>query len=466
MKILIVDDEPAIRFSLSELLSEDGHQVRVAEHAPAALAALEGEAADLVISDLSMPAMSGLELLEEVQARHPGALFVLMTARGDERTAVRALKLGAFDYIPKPFDNDELRATVTRARELAALRAENARLRQELAGEYRGLIGSAPAMRELYRSISRVAATDITVLITGESGTGKELVARAVHDESKRPSGPFIALNCSAIPRDLVESELFGHVRGAFTGADRDRAGVFEAAGGGTLFLDEVGDLAEAAQAKLLRVLEDRRVTRVGSTAAQPVDVRVIAAALRPLPELVRQGRFREDLFYRLAVVQLELPPLRERRSDIMPLAVHFAAQFAARHRAPTREIGESARRALLAHDWPGNVRELRNAIERAVVLAEGVVIERSDLPPALAGASAPLRPADAVLAELSYGEARERAMDAFDRSFLAAALERYGGNVSATARALGVHRQSLQKMLKRIGIQGATTEAERASLE
>jgi DNA-binding NtrC family response regulator len=367
---------------------------------------------------------------------------------------VSALKLGAFDYLPKPFDNEEIRALARRARELLVLRSENARLRAELATQFRGLIGSAPAMREVYRLIGRAARTDVTVLITGESGTGKELVARALHDESSRSRAPFIALNCAAIPDELVESELFGHVRGAFTGADRDRAGVFEAAGSGTLFLDEVGELSEAAQAKLLRAIEERRVTRVGATSEIPVDVRLIAATNRSLEAASGSGAFRADLRYRLSVVGIELPPLRERREDIVPLALHFLNHFAARHDIPPRPLSEAARRALLAYDWPGNVRELRNAMERAVVLAEGQSIDAGDLPAALAGSATPLRPADAALAELSYSDARNRALEGFERSFLAAALERHGRNVSATARALGVHRQSLQKMLRRLGLE------------
>jgi DNA-binding NtrC family response regulator len=452
MRVLVVDDEPAIRFSLSELLGSDGHEVREAEHAPAALTLLEDWRADLVLSDLSMPAMTGLQLLEEVRARHPETAFVLLTAYGDERTAVQALKLGAYDYIPKPFDNDEIRATVARAREMLALRTENRRLREELSGEYRGLIGDSGPMREVYRLIRRAGATDVTVLITGESGTGKELVARALHEESRRAAKAFVALNCSALPADLVESELFGHVRGAFTGADREREGMFEAADGGTLFLDEVGDLAQPAQAKLLRALEERQITRVGATASKSVDVRVIAATNRPLEHLVGEEKFREDLLHRLRVVQIELPPLRERRRDIMPLAVHFIAYFAERHGRPSLSLADDARRALLGHDWPGNVRELRNAVERAVVLAEETTIAVADLPPTVSGTSA-LRPADAALADLPFADARARALDTFDRAFLAAALERHGGNVSSTARALGVHRQSLQKMLRRLDL-------------
>jgi transcriptional regulator with PAS, ATPase and Fis domain len=296
----------------------------------------------------------------------------------------------------------------------------------------------------------------VTVLLTGESGTGKELAARALHDESTRRRGPFIAVNCSAIPGELIESELFGHVRGAFTGADRDRIGVFEAASGGTLFLDEIGELSEAAQAKLLRALEEQRVTRVGATTATNVDVRIVAATNRNLELMVRERTFREDLLYRVAVVQIALPPLRERREDIMALTAHFIAHFAQRHSVAPRAIGELARRTLLACDWPGNVRELRNTIERALVLAEGDEIDVADLPASVSGSTTALRPAEAVLAELPFADARQRAFEAFDRSFLNAALERHG-NISATARALGLHRQSLQKLLRRLGISDPT---------
>jgi DNA-binding NtrC family response regulator len=293
------------------------------------------------------------------------------------------------------------------------------------------------------------------VLVTGESGTGKEVVARALHDGSRRARGPLVALNCSALPADLVESELFGHVRGAFTGADRDREGRFAAADGGTLFLDEVGDLAPAAQAKLLRALEEGKVTPVGATKPVEVDVRLVAATNRPLPGLVEKGAFREDLYFRLGVVQLELPPLRDRRDDIPALAAHFIAHFAERHGRDPLPLTEPARRALLAYDWPGNVRELRNAIERGLVLADGSEIEAGDLPPAITSSAAPLRPTDAAMAGLRFADARERVVESFERSFLAAALERHGGNVSATARALGLHRQSLQKRLKRLGVGG-----------
>ncbi|MGH7566571.1 MAG: sigma-54-dependent transcriptional regulator, partial [Gemmatimonadota bacterium] len=281
MKILVVDDEEAIRLALGELLRSDGHAVREAETGDVALAALDGAPADLVLADLRMPGMDGMQLLEAVRARHPHTLVVLVTAQGDERTAVQALKLGAYDYLPKPFDNEEIRATVRHAREVLSLREENRRLRRELAGEFRGMVGDSPAIREVAEMIRRAGPTDATVLVTGESGTGKELAAHALHAESRRSGGPFVALNCSALPADLIESELFGHIKGAFTGADRDRTGVFEAAHAGTLFLDEVGDLSPSAQAKLLRVVEEGRVTPVGTTTSRPVDVRLVAATNR-----------------------------------------------------------------------------------------------------------------------------------------------------------------------------------------
>jgi DNA-binding NtrC family response regulator len=293
------------------------------------------------------------------------------------------------------------------------------------------------------------------VLVTGESGTGKELVARALHAAGPRARRPFVALNCAALPAELAEAELFGHVRGAFTGAVHDRAGLFEAADGGTLFLDEIGDMPLGLQAKLLRVLEAGEVTRVGATRPVAVDVRVVAATHRGLDALVAAGRFRDDLRYRVAVLTVELPPLRERREDVPALAAHFLAHFAERHAVPPRPLADDARRALLAHDWPGNVRELRNAIERALLLADGDAIAAADLPAEVRGSTAPLRPAEAAAADLPFVEARRRALDAFDRAFLAAALERHGGNVSAAARVLGLHRPSLQKLIARLGLRG-----------
>jgi DNA-binding NtrC family response regulator len=453
VRVLVVDDEPAIRLALLEIVEAAGHTAREAPDGATALASLDGQSADLVLADLRMPGIDGLELLDRIKEKHPDKLFVLITALGDERTAVRALKSGAYDYVPKPFDNEEIRSILKRAWEVLSLRAENRRLREEMSTEYRGMIGDSPAMRETTAFIKRVGPTDVTVLITGESGTGKELAARAIHAESPRREKPFIPLNCSALPGELIESELFGHVRGAFTGADRDHDGLFAAAHAGTLFLDEVGDLAPAAQAKLLRALEEGCVTPVGSTSSRPVDVRLLAATHRPLASMVDDGTFRQDLMFRLRVVELPLPPLRERRQDISVLSLHFIAELAQRHGRPPHPLSDQAKRVLMAYDWPGNVRELRNVLERAVLLSDTEMIEVADLPESLTTSKGSLRPVDAAIADYPYHEARDRALTAFERSFLGAALERHGGNVSATARALGLHRQSLQKMMRRLDL-------------
>ena len=452
MRILIVDDEESVRIALEDLLADAGHEVRTAEHVPGALAMLETFTPDLILSDVRMPLVSGLELLAMLRRDHPQLPVVLLTAHGDERTAVQALKAGAWDYVPKPFDNAEILALATRASELLELRAENDRLRQELGGTMFGIVGRSPVIESVRRLITRVAPTDTTVLITGESGTGKELVARALHDASARRRKPFVALNCAALPSELIEAELFGHVRGAFTGATQDRDGAFKSANGGTLFLDEIGDLAIAAQAKLLRVLETREVVRIGESRPSPVDVRIVGATHRSLRTMAGEEGFRSDLYYRLSVVEIPVPPLRDRREDIPSLVGHFAAA-ATSLGIPARAFSDAAVRALAAHDWPGNVRELRNVVQRAMVLAEGDEVLPIDLPPEIVASEAPLSPTDSVSLQLPFLEARRRALAAFDRSFLAAAFEHHERKVSRTAAALGLHRQTLQKLLTRYGI-------------
>jgi DNA-binding NtrC family response regulator len=462
MKILVVDDEDSVRLALQDLFADAGHEVQAAEHAPGALALMETFEPDLVLTDLKMPMVSGLELLELIRRDRPQAMVVLLTAHGDERTAVQALKAGAWDYVPKPFDNAEMLALAARAREVLSLRSENDRLRSELGGTLFGIIGRSPGVVALRRMIERVAPTDATVLVTGESGTGKELVARALHDASPRRRGRFVALNCAALPGELVEAELFGHVKGAFTGATRDREGAFEAAHGGTLFLDEIGDLAAAAQAKLLRVLESREVVRIGDARPVAVDVRIVAATHRDLRRLASEGSFREDLDYRLSVIRIEVPPLRERREDVPALAGHFSEGARSIGVTP-RPFSDAAIRYLMTYDWPGNVRELRNVVQRSLVLAEGDEVLESDLPPEVLSSEAPMAPSESAEAGLSFSEARSRALVAFDRSFLAAAFAKNGSNVSRTAMAIGIHRQTLQKLLTRHGItrpgQGAREE-------
>lgn len=453
MKVLIVDDEPAIRFSLSELLSSDGHEVQEAAHAPEALAVLEVWDADIVFTDLRMPRVSGLDLLEAIRHHYPKALVVLVTAHGDERIAVQAMRQGAYDYIPKPFDNEEVRATLRRARELLALRTENVRLREELAGSHYGMVGKSSALEDVKSVIERAGPSDVTVLITGESGTGKELVARALHSISQCSRGPFIALNCAALPSELVESELFGHAKGAFTSASSRREGLFEAASGGTLFLDEIGDLALSAQAKLLRVLETGEVTRLGETSPVSVNVRVIAATNRSLMELERSSRFRSDLRYRLEVLHIAMPPLRDRTDDILPLAVHFLVRASEESRRRAPELSDAVKAALVAYRWPGNIRELQNAMKRAVVLAKGRQLEIADLPDSVVSAVGMRRAFGSTSPPMPLEQARKLAHTAFDREFLEAAIASNEGNISRAASSLGIHRQTLQKMLRRLNI-------------
>jgi DNA-binding NtrC family response regulator len=379
----------------------------------------------------------------------------MITAHGSEKIAVEAMKLGAEDYVPKPFDNDEIRLVVRRALERTRLARENRWLRARLARDvgFENLIGSGPAMQRVFETIQKVAETDLTVLIRGESGTGKELVAQALHERSARRKGPFVAVNCAAISRELVESELFGHEKGAFTGAEARRIGRFEAADGGTIFLDEIGDMAPETQAKVLRVLQERSFERVGGGKPLSVDVRVVAATHRELEREVREGRFREDLYYRLQVVEIELPPLRERREDVPALAFRFLAQLGERLGRPAKRLSPEALTHLARHAWPGNVRELRNAVERAAVLAAGEEIGAADL--ALPEPGDPEREEEAAhpAGERVFSEAKRGAVERFERAFLLRALREHGGNVSRTAEAIGMVRQSLQQKIRELGL-------------
>jgi DNA-binding NtrC family response regulator len=392
-----------------------------------------------------------MDVLVAAKKLHPETAVVMITAHGSEKIAVDAMKAGAEDYVPKPFDNDEIRLVVQRALERTRLARENRLLldRVQRAYGFENLIGSGPAMQRVFETIQKVAETDLTVLVRGESGTGKELVAQALHQRSPRKDRPFVAVNCAAISAELVESELFGHEKGAFTGADARRAGRFEAAHGGTVFLDEIGDMAPATQAKVLRVLQERSLERVGGTQPIEVDVRVVAATHRDLEAEVRQGRFREDLYYRLRVVEVELPPLRERSQDVPALALRFLEQVNERLGREKQRIGEAALAALVRHPWPGNVRELRNAIEGASVLAGGATLVEADL--RLDGAPANEAPASG--APLSFAEAKKRSVEGFERAYLLDALRAHDGNVSRTAEAIGMVRQSLQQKIRELGL-------------
>ncbi|MCU0669418.1 MAG: sigma-54 dependent transcriptional regulator, partial [Myxococcota bacterium] len=427
LRVLIVEDEAAIRLALTGLLRREGYDVEQAESGDTALAKLAAdEAYDLVLTDLALGAgPSGMDVLGAVRERQPETPVVMITAHGNEKIAVAAMKAGASDYVPKPFDNDEIRLVLRRALDRTRLERENRILRERIDREWRfeNLIGSGTAMARVFETVRKVAETDLSVLIRGESGTGKELVAQALHPRSARRARPFVAVNCAAISRELVESELFGHEKGAFTGADARRTGKFEAAHGGTIFLDEIGDMPLETQAKVLRVLEDRKLERVGGNQPVEVDVRVVAATHRDLERECKAGRFREDLYYRLKVAQVELPPLRERGEDLPALANHFLEQLAERLGRAKKPLGADALARLARHAWPGNVRELRNVIEQAAVLAAGDTIEASELRlPEEAGDAAPgARPA--LDTSRPFAEAKRDFVADFERGYLLAAL-------------------------------------------
>ncbi len=448
-RVLVVDDEPAIRIALKGLLDKQGYDVVAAATADEAIAALGREVTDLVLVDLALGAgKSGLDVLAASREVLPGTPVILMTAHGSEKVAVQAMKAGAHDYVAKPFDNDEMRLIVERALERTRIEREHRLLLDRVAREHGlgAMTGTGSAMRRVFETIHKVAETDLTVLVSGESGTGKELVAQALHERSGRRMRPFVAVNCAAMSRDLVESELFGHEKGAFTGAGARRAGRFESADGGTLLLDEIGDMPRETQAKVLRVLQERSFERVGGTTTLRVDVRVVAATNRDLEKEVRAGAFREDLYYRLRVVEIALPPLRDRPGDISALVDRFLSEAALRLGRPKVSISAGAMAALTAHRWPGNVRELRNVVERAVVLAPGPAVDVGDL--ALEGTRQ-------VAVAGTFAEAKRRVVEDFERAFLRAALERHSGNVSRTADAIGMVRQSLQQKMRELGLRG-----------
>ena len=452
-KILVVEDEHAIRLALKGLLRREGYSVELAEDGEIAIEKLRREAFDLVITDLALGrGATGMDVLRVAKEERAGTGVVMITAHGSEKIAVEAMKTGADDYVPKPFDNDELRVIVARTLERHRLERENRLLREQIQRNFGfdNLIGSGRAMERVFETIQKVAETDLSVLIQGESGTGKELVAQALHTTSQRSARPFIAVNCAAINRELVESELFGHEKGAFTGADRQRIGRFEAADGGTIFLDEIGDMAPETQAKVLRVLEERKFERVGSTETIEVDVRVVSATHRDLTAASREGSFREDLYYRLKVVEIDLPPLRDRIEDLAPLADRFLGLVADRLDREKKTLGESALARLSRHAWPGNVRELRNVLERAAVLAPRATISSEDLQ---LDAKLFDRPATSLDQALPFADAKRQIVESFEREYLNNALCEHEGNVSRTAIAIGMVRQSLQQKIRELGL-------------
>jgi len=451
--ILVVDDERAIGIAIQRLLTGRGYEVDTALTGEDALEKLARRTYHLVITDLNLQGTTGMDVLRGVKEQHPDTAVVMITAYGSEKIAVEAMKAGAADYVPKPFDNDELELVVDRVLEGVALRRDLQLLREQVAerSDFEQLAGKSAAMQRVFDVIRKVAGTDLTVLIRGPSGTGKELVANAIHYRSPRRNRPFVKVNCAAFSRDLVESELFGHEKGAFTGATVTREGKFETADGGTLLLDEIGDMAPETQAKILRVLQEKELERVGGNRTMKVDVRVLAATNQDLETKVRDGSFRQDLYYRLNVVSVALPALRERPDDLPLLIERFLANAAARLKRPLRSPTPAAYRALLEHDWPGNVRELEHAIEQAVALASGDEIGVADLPAAVQGGDPGTSP-DLPL-PASFKDAKQQVIERFERRFITEALERHQGNVSRAADEMGMYRQHLQAKLAEYGI-------------
>jgi DNA-binding NtrC family response regulator len=449
---LVVDDDPEVRDVLTQRLQRAGHEVLTAEDGQAALDILHVRDVDVVLLDLDLPRVSGLNVLSALPSLHTHAKFIAMSAPGTVASAVEAMRLGAYDYAPKPFDAEELMHIVERA--LAELRVRRELARSKGSSHSRrtvALVGKTPPMQRLYRLIERVAPTRATVLITGETGTGKELVARAVHDLSPRAERPFVAVNCSAIPGTLLEAELFGHVRGSFTGAVQSRKGLIEEAAGGTLFLDEISTLSHDIQVKLLRVLEDRRVQRVGSNTQVAVDFRLVAATNKDLSVLVAGGEFREDLFFRLDVFPIPVPSLRERREDIPLLTTHFLAKFAAEHEIDPPRVSPQTLSRMMAYDWPGNVRELENFIERSVIMYPGADGFPFDLPRAAPGNDAASMLARAIDEDWT--------LDRLEREYLLSALERHRWQQGVVAGRLGINRRTIHRKLKRYREEGFLSE-------
>jgi two-component system, NtrC family, response regulator AtoC len=460
--VLIVDDENNIRRVLAAMLKRDGYEVTTAADGEQAVATLHRTPIDVVVTDLVMPRMGGLELLRHCTTAHPDVPVIMITAHGTVDTAVEAMKAGAFDYITKPFEQEELRKVIAKAARARVLEGQHVHPPAG-DGERPPLVGQSPSMRAVYDVIARVADSPSTVLITGESGTGKELVAQALHRGSSRRTQPLIKVNCAAIPKDLVESELFGYERGAFTGAVGSKPGRFELADGGTLFLDEIGEIPIEMQVKLLRALQESEFERVGGIKTLRVDVRLIAATNRNLEALIADGRFREDLFYRLNVVPIALPALRDRREDIPLLIQHFIEKYNRRLGKRVERVDEGALEILSAYAWPGNIRELENVMERSVLFADGPLVTVAQLPETLrerTGAPVPVAPVGALGAiaapsGASMKDIVRQAQADLEKTLISRALEETSGNVTRAAKLLQISRKSLQVKMKELGLRG-----------
>jgi two-component system nitrogen regulation response regulator NtrX len=447
--ILVVDDEPQILQTVAGILADEGFEVLTAPDGESALKLVAAGPPDLVLLDIALPGMDGLAALQELKRQYAALPVVMVSAYGSVENAVKATRLGAYDFIEKPPHADKILLTVRNALEMARLTEENWRLRQQ-AAPAREIIGQSEAIQQLREKLRRVAPTQASVLISGENGTGKELVARALHYLSRRAHLPFVEVNCAAIPEDLIESELFGHEKGAFTGATSRRQGKFDLAHEGTLFLDEIGDMSLKTQSKILRILEEQRFERVGGSRPQQVDVRIVAATNKNLEEEIARGHFREDLYHRINVIPLIVPPLRERREDIPLLAQYFLEELARENETLPKTLSPEVLEALTAGPWPGNVRELKNFIWRLAILAPGPTIEIPDLTLAAPTPGTEPRELEALLDGPSFREARAR----FEKEFLARKLAQYGGNVSLTADHIGLERSHLYRKLRTYGLE------------
>jgi DNA-binding NtrC family response regulator len=462
-KILIVDDEEIVLLSCKRSLSSDDFDVDTVMDGWDALKKIDDVDYDVVILDIMMPKCDGMEILQHVKERHPGVEVIMMTGLSQVQTAVKAMKLGAFDYLPKPFDPDELLHVVQRALERQQLLQENRHLKSEVNAKYRfdNIIGASPAMQAVYGLIAKCAPTNSTVLITGESGTGKEMMARAIHYNSLRKDQPFVTVDCNTLSENLLESELFGHIKGAFTGAVTNKRGMFEVANNGTLFLDEFGNISLSTQAKLLRVIQEHEFRPVGSTANQRTNVRLLTATNKDLKAMVAAGTFREDLYYRINVFPIHVPALKERREDIAALAFHFLKTFSDELEKPVKEISEAAMSLLMHHDWPGNVRELENTIHRAVILSTDHIIRQAHLGHLVDSDTTPEMDVPRTSDELKKMKkvVRERSVEDVERLFVQETLKRNDSNVTRSAEETGMQRSNFQALMKKYNIRVRDSE-------
>lgn len=452
-KILVIDDEAGMCSLINTVLSEEGYRVTATQRPQDGVALLQKDTFDLVITDLRMPKMNGMEILQAVKSVSPAMPVILITAYSTVDSAVQAMKLGASDYVAKPFKNDELCSAVNNVLEKSRLREENRRLKQELEEKYSfsNIVGQSGKMREVFNYISRVAQAEVTAIIQGESGTGKELVARAIHFNGARKSDPFVAIHCGGLSETMLESELFGHVKGAFTDAIKDRKGLLESADGGTVFLDEVGDMPAPLQVKLLRFIQEREIRRLGSDVNTSVDVHLIAATNKDLLAEVKAGRFRSDLYYRLAVVPIFMPPLRERMEDVPLLVKHFVQKHAVVERGAEIGVSGEAMQTIMRYSWPGNVRELENVIQHAVAFLGGAnTITPEMLPQSVSGITSASLP---VAMDKGFREAKQQVVESFEKNYIQDLLQKSSGNITHAAQVAGMDRKNLQDLIKKHGL-------------